>query len=79
MPEEEYWITEYVPEASWCPECGGPPRDDHASVMYCATHQPYTTGTADLDADFPVISAWLVDAGGEVNQKMCAFIHRKES
>ena len=79
MTDEVYPTTEYVSEDSWCPECGGPPQNERASVMYCPSHQPYTSGSADLQADFPTIGTWLVDAGGDVNQKMCAFIHRKES
>ena len=64
----------------WCPDCEGPPKSDRASLAYCHWHRQHNPpGTADAQADFPVISTWTAEAGGPDNVTMCNMIHRKET
>ena len=74
MSEEE---SEFIPAETWCPDCQGPPLSDRAALVYCVLHMPQSHGNADADINFPVIFAWLAEAGGEHNQRMCDFVHRR--
>ena len=62
--------TESFPLNTWCPECGGPIKDEKAAMAYCIMHQPsLPMGHVGFHGE----------AGGDSNKAICDFLHRKET
>ena len=66
----EYLVEDQgIPLNTWCPECGGPVKDEKAAMAYCVMHQP----------SLPMGHVgFFGEAGGDGNKAICDYIHRKE-